>query len=71
MESYGSTKKKLFTEWGLQSAIVNIDDDFGKRIVNDSTADRVITYGKSGDLSWHGEYSATGMRVEFSFEGNR
>jgi len=69
MESYGSTKKKLFTEWGLQSAIINIDDDYGKRIVNDSTADRVITYGKSGDLSWHGEYSSTGMRVEFSFEG--
>ena len=35
MESYGLTKKKLFTEWDLQTAIVNIDDEFGKTIAND------------------------------------
>ncbi len=69
MESYGLTKKKLFTEWDLQSAIVNIDDDFGKRIANDSIAARLITYGKAGDLAWDSEYSSSGMWVKFSFEG--
>ncbi len=69
MESYGLTKKKLFTEWDLQSAIVNVDDDFGKRIANDSLADQLITYGKSADLFWDSEYSKTGMRAKFSFKG--
>ena len=69
MESYGLTKKKLFTEWDLQSAIVNIDDDFGKKIANDSIADRLITYGKGGDLAWESENSSTGMWAKFSFEG--
>ena len=69
MESYGLTKKKLFTEWDLQSAIVNIDDDFGKRIANDSISDRLITFGKAGDLAWDSEYSSTGVWAKFSFEG--
>ena len=69
VESYGVTKKKLFTEWRLQSAIVNIDDNFGKRIAKDSNSDRLITYGTSGDLCWNHEYRPTGIRAEFSFEG--
>jgi UDP-N-acetylmuramoyl-L-alanyl-D-glutamate--2,6-diaminopimelate ligase len=69
MKSYGLAKKKLFTEWSLRSAVVNLDDDFGKRVAKQVNTDRLITYGKCGDLSWHHQNIEKGMQVEFSIAG--
>lgn len=50
MESYGNAKARLFQWPGLQYAVVNIDDAFGRRLVDllASRDTRVITYGLSG-----------------------
>lgn len=50
MELYYSAKQKLFFWHGLQVAIINIDDDYGKRLVQDLNSDKrakvkLVTYG--------------------------
>ncbi|WP_215780211.1 UDP-N-acetylmuramoyl-L-alanyl-D-glutamate--2,6-diaminopimelate ligase [Paludibacterium sp. B53371] len=53
MEAYGAAKEKLFHWQGLQNAVVNVDDDFGRAMVGrlDHEQVRVITYGlEQGDV---------------------
>ncbi len=46
MEDYGANKRKLFATAGLRRAVVNLDDPYGIRVVNDlAAAVEVITFG--------------------------
>ncbi|MDE0309292.1 MAG: UDP-N-acetylmuramoyl-L-alanyl-D-glutamate--2,6-diaminopimelate ligase [Acidiferrobacterales bacterium] len=47
-ENYRASKSKLFTESSAACAVLNIDDVFGRSLVDRSTAERNVTYG-SGD----------------------
>jgi UDP-N-acetylmuramoyl-L-alanyl-D-glutamate--2,6-diaminopimelate ligase len=53
MEAYGAAKEKLFHWDGLQNAVINVDDAFGREIVSrlDPSQVRVISYGlEQGDV---------------------
>ncbi|MBV8048332.1 MAG: UDP-N-acetylmuramoyl-L-alanyl-D-glutamate--2,6-diaminopimelate ligase [Paludibacterium sp.] len=53
MEAYGAAKERLFHWQGLQNAVVNADDDFGRAMAGrlDRQQVRVITYGlNQGDV---------------------
>jgi len=46
MEAYGASKRRLFASPGLRHAVVNLDDPFGMRVINDLGAGvEVISYG--------------------------
>ncbi len=54
MASYSAAKKKLFAWDGLNCAVVNIDDAFGRELVTDLIANgkNVLTYGMGeGDIN--------------------
>jgi UDP-N-acetylmuramoyl-L-alanyl-D-glutamate--2,6-diaminopimelate ligase len=50
MAAYGAAKARLFAWPGLRASVVNIDDPFGRSLVDELHArgQRVITYGLSG-----------------------
>lgn len=47
MAEYGATKRQLFEKRGLNGAVINWDDDFGREMAADLMAkgERVLTYG--------------------------
>lgn len=48
MESYAEAKRQLFLTESLHSAVVNIDDEYGRQLVNDLKDKlKLITYGVS------------------------
>ncbi len=50
MEDYFAAKKQLFTDYSLQNALINIDDEYGQSLAADSAVQgKVITYGKHSD----------------------
>ena len=50
MEDYFAAKKQLFTDYSLQNALINIDDEYGQALAADSAVQgKVITYGKHSD----------------------
>jgi UDP-N-acetylmuramoyl-L-alanyl-D-glutamate--2,6-diaminopimelate ligase len=53
MERYAAAKSQLFTRDGLNAAIINCDDAYGRRLINAlGGRTRVVTYGlSSGDIS--------------------
>lgn len=44
MEAYGAAKAQLFRHPGLQHAVINIDDSFGRSLVADIKQVKVLTY---------------------------
>ena len=53
MQAYGAAKAKLFQARGLQAAVINADDEFGRNLLR-TTALPVISYGVGrGDLNAH------------------
>ena len=50
MQSYGAAKARLFATPGLDAAVINLDDDFGRALAAEIKA-RVVTYGiAQGDV---------------------
>ena len=47
MEAYAAAKAKLFVWPGLRAAVINHDDPFGQRCVQETTASLVLAYGLS------------------------
>ncbi|MDQ7038515.1 MAG: UDP-N-acetylmuramoyl-L-alanyl-D-glutamate--2,6-diaminopimelate ligase, partial [Aquificota bacterium] len=47
MESYFRAKLRLFTEYSFKTAVVNSDDPYGRRILEEVDA---LTYGKTGGV---------------------
>ncbi len=69
MEEYFQAKLKLFTEYPYQYAVINADDDYGKRIAQ-ALGKRAITYGKQGDfkiVDFRTGFDGSYLKV--SFEG--
>ena len=50
-EAYGEAKAKLFRRAGLDVAIINIDDAFGRELTGRTNAKRVLTYGIESDTA--------------------
>ena len=56
MEDYGAAKARLFDWPGLKSAVINVDDGFGRRLVARLSGRpvRIFTYGlRSGAIAGH------------------
>jgi UDP-N-acetylmuramoyl-L-alanyl-D-glutamate--2,6-diaminopimelate ligase len=45
MEAYADAKEKLFHWPHLRTAIINVDDEFGRKLLRDTSALRVLGYG--------------------------
>lgn len=63
--AYGEAKKRLFTDWPLQAAVINVEDEFGARLVERCVMP-VITYGRGGDWSWQAQAEGAGLRIEWA-----
>ncbi|QLG89435.1 UDP-N-acetylmuramoyl-L-alanyl-D-glutamate--2,6-diaminopimelate ligase [Chitinibacter bivalviorum] len=51
MQAYGAAKAKLFEWEGLQAAVINADDPFGRELLGFTTAKTIFSYGfVNGDL---------------------
>lgn len=51
MAAYGAEKARLFQWEGLKTAVINVDDEFGRQLADQSSAAQVLTYGlNSGDI---------------------
>lgn len=50
MDDYFQVKSRLFTEFGFEKAIVNIDGEYGKRLAKAATG-RVLTVGDGADYA--------------------
>ena len=44
MEAYAAAKMKLFSWPRLRTAVVNLDDEFGRRIARETSANRLLAY---------------------------
>jgi UDP-N-acetylmuramoyl-L-alanyl-D-glutamate--2,6-diaminopimelate ligase len=73
MDAYAQAKYRLFTMPGLESAVINVDDDWGARFaaqLHDAGPD-VITYGTAGDARLRASAIAldeAGVRFELASE---
>jgi UDP-N-acetylmuramoyl-L-alanyl-D-glutamate--2,6-diaminopimelate ligase len=74
METYYLAKRRLFTDYLAKNgrAIVNVDDEYGKRLATEVPADRLITYGRSAGTtvriaSWECDWD--GCRIEVVVNG--
>lgn len=51
--AYAAAKRRLFQFASLRCAVINIDDDFGRRLADSLTGMEVVTYGGDrADLRW-------------------
>ncbi len=82
MAAYGAAKKRLFRAPGLAAAIINLDDELGRKLVNElAGGPRVIGYSRGQGAptraldSWiHGEILSiddNGMRIAVSSSWGR
>lgn len=46
MQAYATAKKRLFTQFSPTLAVINIDDEFGQALLDEVTAEFVVSYGK-------------------------
>jgi UDP-N-acetylmuramoyl-L-alanyl-D-glutamate--2,6-diaminopimelate ligase len=65
MEKYAEAKTKLFTSWPLKLAVINADDELGRRLITCCRADEVISFGAAGDIAWRATGVRRGMHVLF------
>jgi UDP-N-acetylmuramoyl-L-alanyl-D-glutamate--2,6-diaminopimelate ligase len=49
MERYGAAKRRLFTEYDIGTAVINLDDPYGRSLA-EATSAPVTTVGRGGDL---------------------
>ncbi|WP_419811560.1 UDP-N-acetylmuramoyl-L-alanyl-D-glutamate--2,6-diaminopimelate ligase [Bacterioplanoides sp.] len=51
MDSYFAAKAKLFRDYPLQYALINSDDEYGQRLLNESenSAEKIYSYGRRAD----------------------
>ncbi|MFN4013551.1 MAG: UDP-N-acetylmuramoyl-L-alanyl-D-glutamate--2,6-diaminopimelate ligase [Aquificaceae bacterium] len=70
MENYFMAKARLFTEYSYEYALINGDDDWGKRLIK--MAKGVKVYGKEGDLrilDFYTDFEGSKLRVEYEGKG--
>ncbi len=57
MEAYFAAKAKLFTEYLPKCAVINVDDEYGRRIADEvANQTRVIAYGQSDNVKAYSDY---------------
>ena len=73
MEAYAAAKQRLFAWPGLRSAVINLDDEAGPRMVARTSARRVIAYGiGQGDVRAEAlAATASGQRFELVLPDGR
>lgn len=59
MESYGRVKKRLFTDFEVDTAVINIDDSLGCEIAAEHTGN-LVTIGLLGDVNYSDIESVSG-----------
>ena len=64
MDSYAEAKSKLFTGWPLQLAVINADDELGRRLTC-ARSDEVISFGCQRHIAWRATAVRRGMHVLF------
>jgi len=78
MEAYADAKRLLFVWPGLRSAVVNLDDPFGRELLAVTTAQQKISYSlgqiasSTADIHLQAgriEHTAKGLRFSFSVNG--
>lgn len=58
MQSYAAAKERLFHSEGLKQAVINVDDDFGKRLF-EGLSDRVVVFGYALEKETAGHAAGT------------
>jgi UDP-N-acetylmuramoyl-L-alanyl-D-glutamate--2,6-diaminopimelate ligase len=70
MESYGTAKRKLFTECQPRFAIINRDDAFGRNLIAElGSSCEVLSYGTNGNAELAAkvvQMDSSGMQLEIS-----
>ena len=57
MEQYFAAKAKLFTDYAPKHAVINADDEYGRRLLNMvSSQARAVAYGKTIEVKQHQDY---------------
>lgn len=65
MQKYAAAKTKLFTNWPLQLAVINSDDELGRKLMTCARAEQILSYGDGGDIAWRAMTAREGMQVSF------
>ena len=65
MQKYAEAKTKLFTNWPLALAVINSDDELGRKLMTCARAENTLSYGGGGDIVWRAMTAREGMRVLF------
>jgi len=60
--AYAQAKAKLFGQWPLQAAVINVADEFGAQLAAEH-ADVTVTYGRGGDWQWQTRPCSDGLEV--------
>jgi UDP-N-acetylmuramoyl-L-alanyl-D-glutamate--2,6-diaminopimelate ligase len=69
MENYFRAKLRLFVEYPQEYSLINIDDEYGRRILKEFKG-KAITYGRNGNLRIIDfETSIEGSRLTLEWEG--
>jgi MurE/MurF fusion protein len=70
MEAYAAAKAKLFAWPCLRTAIINLDDEFGRQLVRQTTASRVLGYAM-GEVPRDFLVQVRAERIEATEQGQR
>ncbi len=69
MESYFLSKKRLFDSYIYRFAVINTDDEYGRRLAKDIKGE-ALTYGRKGELRIESfETGFEGSRIELIWKG--
>lgn len=71
MQAYGAAKARLFQMSGLQHAVINADDEFGRQLLNDDAHNwqRCTVYGLDDAIRDLGQPYLLGDRIELGVDG--
>lgn len=69
MVAYGDAKRRLFTDFTSELAVINVADEFGRRLLDEANAEFVVGYGQGGDV-YADDVSLSPQGLHFVIEGN-
>ncbi len=61
MEDYFQAKRRLFTECAARTAVINLDDPYGRRLAEDPALENVISFALDAP---HAEFRASGLHTD-------
>ncbi|GHA05836.1 UDP-N-acetylmuramoyl-L-alanyl-D-glutamate--2,6-diaminopimelate ligase [Arenicella chitinivorans] len=69
MVAYGDAKRRLFTEFTSELAVINVADEFGRRLCDEASAEFVVGFGQGGDV-YADDVALSAEGLQFVIEGN-